>query len=51
MNACTGEEKGALKTGKPVILREIMNRGGGEHLDVIAFRVYTSNDHKVIRTV
>jgi Putative polyhydroxyalkanoic acid system protein (PHA_gran_rgn) len=28
-----------------------MNRGGGEHLDVIAFRVYTSNDHKVIRTV
>jgi Putative polyhydroxyalkanoic acid system protein (PHA_gran_rgn) len=41
----------APETAKPVILREIMNRGGSEHLDVITFHVYTSNDHKVMRIV
>jgi Cellulase (glycosyl hydrolase family 5) len=38
-------------TGKPVTLREIMNRGGGALLDVITFHVYASNGHNVMRTV
>jgi endo-1,4-beta-mannosidase len=38
-------------TGKPATLREIMNRGGGDLLDVITFHVYASNGHSVMRTV
>jgi Cellulase (glycosyl hydrolase family 5) len=38
-------------TGKPATLREIVNRGGGDLLDVVTFHEYASNGHNVMRTV